>query len=76
MNGLGRRAQALTMRQSVDALILVVQDDEVLRQGLTLDTFDQIVHVDDQLRSQEEDQRLLSAKQVNALLNTLSERKQ
>ena len=75
LNGLGRRVQALTMRQSVEALIIVVQDDEVLRQGLTLDVFDQIVHVDDQLRSREEDQRLLSTKQVNALLNSLCERK-
>ena len=74
LTGLGRRAQALIMRQSVDALILVLQDDEVLRQGLTLDSFDQIVHVDNQLRSLKTDQTLVPLEAIETLMAALNER--
>lgn len=75
LTGLGRRAQALIMRESVDALILVVQDDELLRQDLTLDNFDQIVHIDDQLQSLTPDQSLVPVESIKTLISALSERK-
>ena len=75
LSGLGFRTQALIMRQYVDALVLVVQDDEVLERGLPLDFYDEIVHVDDQVRSRNTDQHNVSADRLHAIVTILERRK-
>lgn len=74
LSGLRRRAQALIMRRNVDALILVVQDDEVLNQGPALDAFDQIIHIDNALRSYTTPEHIISSEQVNAVVTVLQNR--
>lgn len=74
LSGLRRRVQALIMRRDVEALILVVQDDEVMNQGPALNAFDKIVHVDNELRSYATPEHMISAEQANAVLAVLQNR--
>ncbi|MBU3695085.1 MAG: hypothetical protein FGM40_09740 [Rhodocyclaceae bacterium] len=49
--GLFGRVRALVLRQTVDAMVLVVENDEFLSAGLPLDRVDAVHGVDDDVRS-------------------------
>jgi acyl-coenzyme A synthetase/AMP-(fatty) acid ligase len=63
--GLYRRARALLLQPDVEALILCVQNDEVLRRGLPVDRVDRVVEADESAIAAESRTKVL--RQLHAL---------
>ncbi|MBN2809471.1 MAG: carboxylate--amine ligase [Deltaproteobacteria bacterium] len=66
------RAAALLMNKNVEALILVVQTDELLKTGLPVDRFDRLIHVSDDIADWRDPQTKVSSTVRQELLQQLS----
>jgi D-alanine-D-alanine ligase-like ATP-grasp enzyme len=69
--GLYRRVRALILDSRVDALVLVVHDDELLESGLPLEAVDRVRVVDRELVSAGAPEKPLSSERVATLLDLL-----
>jgi D-alanine-D-alanine ligase-like ATP-grasp enzyme len=73
VQGLYQRARALVLYPWVEALILVVQSDELLRTGLPLEWVDRVVQVDTQIVSHRDRSTTVSEDQIQALAKLMSQ---
>ncbi len=69
-DGLYARCRALSMNQSVDALLLVVQTDELLFRGLPVDSISAITLVNNKLVSMNDTARSAASQSVDMLLDS------
>jgi len=70
--GLYRRCRALLMNRQVGAVVLVIQNDELLHTGTPVDRIDQIITVDQDLTDWQRRNEKVSENRLNLLLTMLA----
>ena len=70
-SGLYQRVRSLILSSEVEAMVLVVQTDEVLESGLPLEFVDAVTHVDNHLVSYKSKSDQLSPSRTRALIQLL-----
>jgi len=70
-SGFYQRVRALVLSSEVEAIVLVVQTDEVLDSGLPLEFVDAVTHVDNHLVSYKSKRAQLSPSRTRALIQLL-----